>query len=168
MSLGSCHQTLVKKTQQKKNPKTKARVQTDRAWDQTEGRKKKRSYELYLLCPRSCAAFASVCGYLFTKGQIAGSARSRRLLASHQSCCSCHSNPASHTPQGPSPSSPDSCILRDPLPATLSPSSLRDLLPALPNIGVLAGECGIPGGCSGPHGGSPTSRWLFPAFPGGF
>lgn len=126
---------LKKKHSRKKKqqPKTKARVQTDRAWDQTEGRKKKRSYELYLLCPRSFAAFTSVCGYLFTEGQIAGSARSRWLLASHWSCCSCHGSPASHSPLGPSPSNPGSCILRDPLPALLCPSSLRDLLPARPH-----------------------------------
>lgn len=70
--------------------------------------------------------------------------------------------------------------LWDPLPAILAPASSRILSQhsCVPHPSgtssqhdptlILDGERGIPRGCSGAHGGSPTSRWWFPAFPGGF
>jgi len=87
VSLGGCHRTLVQKTQQKKKNKAKQNKgkSTNRQGLGSDRRKKKRSYELYLLCPRSFTALASVCGYLFTQGQIAGSARSLQLPASRRS-----------------------------------------------------------------------------------
>lgn len=99
MWLGRCHQTLVKSTQQKKKTKQRQEYKQTGLGIRPKGKKKKRNYELYLFCPRSFTAFASACGYLFTKGQIAGSARSLQLPASHQSRHSCRSNPGPHPPR---------------------------------------------------------------------
>lgn len=85
--VGTLPSMLVKKTQQRRKKKTqnKGKSSNGQGLGSEQRRKKKESYELYLLCLRYFTAFASVCGYLFTKGLIAGSARSRQLPASRRS-----------------------------------------------------------------------------------